>query len=101
MEHVEPHARDAVRLPATAPVYFFEELQEVLPTCVAYEHGEDYWWNIGYFYDTFLGLLQGERLESSSKFTTSIAKKVGEDDVQKNLGACVYIKPSLASGRPG
>ena len=30
-------------IPANVPTYFFEELQELLPSAVAYEHDGDWW----------------------------------------------------------
>ena len=33
-----------IRLPATAPAYYFSELAEMLPTAVAYAHDGEFYW---------------------------------------------------------
>jgi hypothetical protein len=89
-----------VRLPATAACFFFEEMQESLPTCVAYEHAGEFWWNLGYWHDNFHNYLSGD-IEPSPKFTHSVRKKVDEHNVKLQLGQCMYSRPVHNSGRRG
>ena len=83
-----------VEVPATAPAFFFEELSESLPTCVAYEHLDTLWWNIGYFDDLMHGAL--ENVEPYNKFTQNLFNTMSEDDVIARLGPCMYMKPGAA-----
>ena len=78
-------------MPATSPVFFFEELSESLPTCVAYEHLDNLWWNLGYFHDLMHGAL--ENVEPYNKFTQNVWNRMKDDDVIGHLGACMYMKP--------
>lgn len=93
-EHAE------VRLPASAPVFFFEELQETLPSSIAYVHEDQYWFNLGYYYDSVHQHLGGQ-LEPFRRFTEIISGKLSEDDVVQKIGVSMYMKPGAASGRPG
>ena len=100
MADVGPAQRAQVRLPANARAIFFEELQESLPSSVAYVHGEQFWFNLGYYYDKVHQQLGGQ-VEPYRRFTEIIFKKLSEADVQQKLGDCMYLKPSTSSGRQG
>ena len=93
---------EGIRLPATASVYYFSELSEVLPTGVAYAHNGELFWSLGHFHDNLHGLLGGEaQLEPLKKFVQVTWKKLTEDEVVRHLGASMYRKPSAGSDRPG
>lgn len=100
MADVRPAQRAQVRLPASVRTIFFEELQESLPSSVAYLHGEQFWFNLGYYYDKVYQHLGGQ-VEPYRRFTEMVFKKLSEDDVRRKLGDCVYLKPSAISGRQG
>ena len=91
-----PQAHAAFRLPATAPVIYFEELSEMLPACVAYEHQDDFWWNLGYIHDKMHLDLEGQA-QAFPKFTQSLSNKLQE--VAPRLGPCVYMRPGPGSER--
>ena len=100
MADVGPAQRAQVRLPASVRTIFFEELQESLPSSVAYLHGEQFWFNLGYYYDSVHQHLGGQ-LEPFRRFTEIISGKLSEDDVVQKIGVSMYMKPGAASGRPG
>ena len=100
MADVEPDQPAEVKLPANVPTFFFEELQEALPSSVAYLYREQFWFNLGYYYDGLHQHLRGQ-LEPYNKFTQIIVQKLTEDSVQQKLGVCIYYKPSAVSGRSG
>lgn len=81
-----------VVLPATAPVFYFEELAEVVPTCVSYCHNDTYWWNLGYFHDGLHDALDCQ-CEPMQKFVQTIKKRLLSETVQTQLGMSVYVKP--------
>lgn len=89
-----------INIPANAKTYFLEELAEVLPTQVVYEHdsgGDLLWWNIAYVYDSLSKLIPS--LEPLQKFVQSVSATLREHPDQ--LGKCIYIKPSNADGGSG
>lgn len=87
------HGRGAVELPATAPAFFFEELAEILPTCIAYEDSDTFWWNLGYFHDHLHAALE-DNVEPLQKFSQNIKKKLSIDAVAQHLGVAIYMKPN-------
>lgn len=93
---------EGIRLPATALAYYFTELSEMLPTCVAYEHNGEFYWSLGHFHDNLHVLLGEEvQLEPLKKFSQAIWKKLNEDEVVRHLGASMYMKPSDGYDRRG
>ena len=63
---------------------------------MAYVHGEQFWFNLGYYYDKVHQQLGGQ-VEPYRRFTEIIFKKLSEADVQQKLGDCMYLKPSASS----
>lgn len=82
------------RLPAALRAYHFQELSCVLPTCVAYEHEDEFWWNVAHIHDRLSEALDGQ-IEKMGVFTSNSQKTLDDkQSIKEKLGGeSVYVRP--------
>ena len=83
-------------LPANVRI---EELVDVTPTPIAYDHEEAFWWNIAFFHDNLSQSTSGT--EPLQKFVRASATLLSNESSTAALGQSFYIKPSTVDGGCG
>ena len=85
-------APEHVRIPANVPVYYLEELCEIIPTQVMYIHNDECWWNLAFFHDELARRLPSE--ERMNKFVKTVGDLLSQESVVEYVGQALYVKPS-------
>ena len=85
-------APEHVRIPANVPVYYLEELCEIIPTQVMYIHNDECWWNLAFFHDELARRLPSE--ERMNKFVKRVGDLLSQESVVEYVGQALYVKPS-------
>ena len=88
-----------VRIPANVRTFYLEELVDVTPTPIAYDHEEAFWWNIAFFHDNLSQSTSGT--EPLQKFVRASATLLSNESSTAALGQSFYIKPSTVDGGCG
>lgn len=81
----------AVRIPANVPIFYIEELKDITPSQVVYDHQGQYWWSLAFVHDNLCA--GGHDAEPIQKFVGSVAKLLADVDCRNRLGDCFYASP--------